>query len=102
MKNLDNLDVEIGHLEFVVPDVVRNELEGLLKDPQKASEVAATLDLIKDFKTIPISGTFADPKLIDYVKKNRCMVATLDRKLKKQIKSHGGSVMSFSRDKIVL
>lgn len=102
VKNLDNLDVEIGHLEFVVPDVVRNELEGLLGDPEKSSKITTTLDFIKNFKTIPISGTFADPKLIDYVKKNRCMVATLDSKLKKQIKANGGSVMSFSRDKIVL
>ncbi|MCY4491584.1 MAG: twitching motility protein PilT [Thaumarchaeota archaeon] len=102
VKNLDSLDVEIGHLEFVVPQVVRNELEALKEDPTKATIITATLNFIKNFKTIPIQGTFADPKLVDYVKTNRCMVATLDRKLKKQIKSNGGSVMSFSRDRIVI
>lgn len=102
VKNLDSLGVEIGNLEFVVPQAVRSELERLSENPAKAAEIAATLDLVRDFRTAPIPGTFADPGLVDYAKKSRCIVGTMDRKLKKQIKACGGSVLSFSNDRIVL
>ena len=35
IKNIDNLDVEIGQITFVVPQVVKNELLELAKNPDK-------------------------------------------------------------------
>ena len=35
IKNIDNLDVEIGQITFVVPEVVKNELSKLAKSPKK-------------------------------------------------------------------
>lgn len=102
IKNLDNLDVEIGQITFVIPQVVKNELFELEKKPEKTQEIKSTLNYIKNFKIIPILGSFADKELLDYVSKNRVIVATLDKELKKQIKSNGSSIMSFSNDKIVL
>jgi len=102
IKNIDNLDVEIGQVTFVVPQVVQNELSELIKNPQKNQTVIATKDFIKNFKTIQISGNFADKELIRYVKKNTCIVGTMDKELKKQIKENGSSIMSFSNDKIIL
>lgn len=102
IKNIDNLDVEIGQITFVVPQVVQNELSQLIKNPQKNQTAHITQDFIKNFKTIPISGNFADKELVDYVKKNKAIIGTIDKNLKKQIKEYGGSVMSFSNDKIVL
>jgi len=102
IKNIDNLDVEIGQITFVVPQVVKNELSELLKNPRKTQNIQSTLNYIKNFKTIPISGTFADKELIDYVTKNKAIVATMDKELKKQIKNLGSSIMSLSNDRIVL
>lgn len=102
IKNLDSLDTEIGSLEFVVPQIVLDELKVLLQDIKKSSSAAATLDFIKNFKTIPISGQSADSELVHHAKIHHCMVATMDRRLKKQIKANGGSVLSFSSNKIVL
>jgi hypothetical protein len=102
IKNLDNLDVEIGQITFVMPQVVKNELLQLEKNPEKKQDIQATLNYVKNFKTIPILGSFADKELIDYVSKNRVIVATMDRELKKQIKNNGSSIMSFSNNKIVL
>ena len=102
IKNIDNLDVEIGQVTFVVPQVVQNELSELIKNPQKNQTARITQAFIKNFKIISISGNFADKELIDYVKKNRSIIGTMDKELKKQIKEHGGSIMSFSNDKIVL
>ncbi len=102
IKNIDNLDVEIGQITFVVPQVVHNEISELIKNPQKNQIALRTRDFIKSFKIIPISGNFADKELIDYVKKNRVIIGTLDKELKKRIKEYGGSIMSFSNNKIVL
>ena len=102
IKNLDNLDVEIGQITFVIPQVVKNELLELEKNPEKKQDIQSTLNYIKNFKTIPILGSFADKELIDYVSKNRVIVATMDKELKKQIKILGSSILSIHNDKIVL
>ena len=102
IKNIDNLDVEIGQITFVVPQVVKNELSELAKNPEKNQDIQSTLNYIKNFKIIPILGTFADKELLDYVSNNKVIVATMDKELKKQIKNNGSSIMSFSNDKIVL
>jgi len=102
IKNFDNIDVEIGQITFVVPQVVQNEIAELIKNPQKTQIAVITKNFIKKFKTISISGNFADKELIDYVKKNKSIIGTIDKELKKQIKVYGGSIMSFSNDRIVL
>jgi len=102
IKNIDNLDVEIGQITFVVPQVVKNELSILTNNPKKEQDAQSTLNYIKNFKIIPIFGTFADKELLDYVLKNKVIVATMDKELKKQIKENGSSILSFSNDKIVL
>jgi len=102
IKNIDNFDVEIGQISFVVPQVVKNELSELEKNPEKKQDIKSTLNYIKNFKIIPILGSFADKELLDYVSKNRVIVATMDKELKKQIKNNGSSIMSFSNNKIIL
>lgn len=102
IKNIGNLDVEIGQVIFVVPQVVQNELSGLIINPKKQQDISQTLNFIKNFKVLPINGNFADKELIDYVKKNGSIIATMDKELKKQIKKHGGTIMSLSNDKIIL
>ena len=102
IKNIDNLDVEIGQITFVVPQVVQNELSELIKNPKKSNDIQLTLNYIRKFKVIPILGTFADKELLEYVSKNNAIIATMDKELKKQIKQYGSSIMSFSGNRIVL
>ena len=102
IKNIDNLDVEIGQVTFVVPQVVKNELSKLSNNSNKKNDIQSTLNYIKKFKIIPITGSFADKELLNYVSNNKAIVATMDKELKKQIKNQGSSIMSFSNDKIVL
>ena len=102
IKNIDNLDVEIGSISFVVPEVVKNELIKLQNNPEKKQDIDKTLNFIKKFKIIPIQGNFADKELLNYVKINRSIIGTMDKELKKQIKQVGSSILSFSQDKIVL
>jgi len=102
IKNLSTLDTEIGQIQFVVPEVVVNELETLSNEPNKKLDVEKTLEFIKKFKKISISGKFADKALCIHIENNGGIVATLDKELKNKIKSLGGSIISLSNDRIVL
>ena len=102
IKNLSQLDTEIGQIQFVVPTVVINELNQLLSNEAKKNYASITLEYIKKLKTIPMNGRFADKEMILYVRNNGGIIATMDRELKNKIKENHGSVISFSNDRIVL
>ena len=102
IKNISRIDTDIGPLNFLVPSVVEGELERLQTDLTKNKEAQITLNYIKKLKKISILGSFADKAIIDYVKKNGGLVATLDKELKNKIKQSGGSILSVSNDRIVL
>ena len=102
IKNIDNIDVEIGPISFVVPKVVQNELFKLKNDIKKKQDILTTLNFIKNFKIIPINGKYADKELINHVKSNGGIIGTMDKELKKEIKKNGGSIISFSNDRITL
>jgi hypothetical protein len=102
IKNLDSVNTEIGQIQFVVPSAVLNELKKLSKTQEKKQDATITLVFAQNLKTIEISGKFADQAIIEHVRKHGGITATMDKELKDKIKSLGGSVMSFSNDKIVL
>ena len=102
IKNISNIETEIGSLQFLIPNVVENELQNLSKDEKKKIDALATLEFSKKLKKISISGNFADNALIDYIKKHGGMIGTMDKKLKDEVKKSGGSIISFSNDRIVL
>ena len=102
IKNIDNLDTEIGSISFTVPEVVKNELNRLLQIPEKNKEITITLNFIKNFKIISINGIYADQELINYVKNNRSIIGTMDKGLKNKIKKLDSSILSIHNDKIIL
>lgn len=102
IKNIDNLDTEIGSIYFTVPEVVKNELIRLQQIPEKNQEITATLNFIKKLKIIPINGVYADQELINYVKNNRSIIGTMDKDLKNKIKKLDSSILSIHNDRIVL
>ena len=102
IKNLDSINVEIGEFQYVIPLVVLNELERLSKKSDKEQDIRKTLEFVRTLNTVPISGKVADNAITDHIKKHGGIVATIDKDLKNKIKSLGGSIMSFSNDKIVL
>ena len=99
---MNDLDVEIGNLEFIVPEIVVKELNHLCNDDSKGKIALQTLEFIKSFETNSISGITADDGILNFVKENGGIVATVDKELKSKIKENGGSVLSIHNDKIVL
>ena len=102
IKNIDSVETDIGPLSFIVPQIVKKELEHLAVDPDKKMISEQTLDFIKNFKTNDIDGNDADSAILDYIKENRSIVATMDRELKNKIRQLGSSILSIHNDKIVL
>ncbi len=102
IKNIDSIETEIGILSFIVPKIVRKELEHLINDPNKKVISEQTLNFIKNFKTNDIDGNTADIGILDYIKNNPSIVATMDKEFKNLIKKSGSSVLSIHNDKIVL
>ncbi len=102
IKNIDFIETEIGSLSFIVPKIVKRELEHLCVDPDKKIISEQTLNFIKNFKTNDIDGTDADSAILDYIKENRSIVATMDKELKNKIKQLGSSILSIHNDKIIL
>ncbi|HEU04712.1 hypothetical protein LCGC14_1575010 [marine sediment metagenome] len=102
IKNIDNIEAEIGQINFVIPNTVKNELEKLCTNENKKLEAKATLNFIKNLRTIPISGNYADDAILSYVKEHGGMIATMDKELKNKAKSLGSSIITLSSDRIIL
>lgn len=102
IKNLATLDTDIGFIQFLVPDIVIAELDKLVKKEEKTREATNTIQYIKGFKRIKIGGSFADDSILQYIKDNGGVIATIDKDLKYKIKKHGGSVVSIANNRIVL
>ena len=102
IKNIDSVNTEIGQIQFVVPSVVLGELERLSKTEEKRQDATTTLEFAQNLKTVEMSGKFADQAIIDHIRNNGGMTATMDKELKNKIKGLNGSIISFSNDKIVL
>lgn len=102
IKNMSNLGVEIGEISFVIPRIVVSELNTLSRNNSKSDKAAAALDYIRNKKILDINGDFADKEILNHVKSHGGIVATMDRELKILVKAAGGSIISFSNDKMVL
>jgi uncharacterized protein len=102
ITNISNIQTEIGSIEFVVPLVVKNELNSLILNEKKKKKVEKTLELVSKLRIKEIDGKIADHEITEYIKKNGGIVATIDKILKQKIKEVGGSVISLSKNKIIL
>ena len=102
IKNIDCIETDIGPLSFIVPKIVKKELQHLASDPDKKIISEQTLDFIKNFKTNDVDGNNADSAILDHIQGNRSIVATMDKELKNKIKQYDSSILSIHNDKIVL
>ena len=102
IKNLDSIELDIGSLTFLVPNVVFKELEKLQNSKTKKDDVQKTLEFIKKFKRISIGGLYADKEILNFVKSKKSFVGTMDKELKKKIKSYGSNIISLHNDNLIL
>ena len=102
IKNLDSIELDMGSLTFLVPNVVFKELEKLQNSKTKKDDVQKTLEFIKKFKRISIDGLYADKEILNFVKYKKSFVGTIDKELKKKIKNYGSNIVSLHNDNLIL
>jgi len=105
IKNINNLETEIGPIQFIVPNVVIMELNKLSNNVKKHKIAIQALLFAKTLKLIQMTGQekdLVDNIIFSNIKCNGGITATLDVKLKNRIKKIGGSIMSLSNDKIII
>lgn len=99
IRNLDDPDVVF--LEFVVPDVTLRELERLAAHPFKGRLASRALAMAGTMKRLHMPGDYADTSILERVRARGGTVATVDRRLKRMVKSAGGHVVSIHDDTIL-
>ena len=102
IRNVDGAGVDVGQIVYVVPEAVVSELERLTKSPAKRHDAAGALRLAGEMRRIKMPGGYADRAILDHVRERGGFVATIDRKLKADVKSAGGHIVSLHDDCIVL
>ena len=102
IRNIENFQIDLGDLKWLVPTVVEDELIKLKNNLKKKDDIEKTLNYIKNLEKIQIPGEFADKEILKFIKNYRTFVGTMDKELKNQIKRNGSSVISFSKDYLIL
>ena len=105
VKLLDNLVMQYGKINFLIPDVVIDELENLVNNPTyKISQNAKTvLEVTKRFEIIKTKKlNYADDSIVDYALNYKCAVATMDKNLIQRLISSKVMVFSLRNNKLLI
>jgi uncharacterized protein len=102
IKGIDQVEGEYGKLNFLVPDLVIEELKRLeqLSGPKKAM-LAKTAITISSSKANVIKVTesrHVDDAIIHYALNHNCAVATIDGNLKRRLLENNILVLTLSKN----
>jgi hypothetical protein len=104
IKLVDKLVMQYGRINFLIPEVVIEELKNLVNNPSyKSSQSAKTvLKLTKKFEIINTKRLhYTDDSIIDYAINYKCAVATMDKNLIQRLISSKVTVFSLSNNKLL-
>lgn len=104
VKGMDELEARFGKVNFLIPTAVIKELNKLASSTgvKRAKEAKLTLDLISKFKIVRLDSVVADDAIIDYAARRKCMAATIDNELKNKLQRNGMSVVTLSKNKLIV
>ena len=106
LQNIGGIESALGRLQFVIPNIVAEELKHLERHsgPKRSRMARAALSLIgSKFNLIdlPLSN-YADESIIKYSSCHNCAVATLDRELKNRLIKNKVLVITLRDDKLII
>ena len=106
IKNVERVENELGHLEFIVPDVVIEELKRLeAKAGPKRSTLAKTALGLAGAKFTMVKvprAVHVDDSIVEYATEKKCAVATIDTNLRRRLIANGVLVLTLSRDRLTV
>jgi rRNA-processing protein FCF1 len=101
IKRLDELEVELGKVEFIVLEPTVRELRRLAsKHGVKAKKANAALNYVKNLKVVNLGDKKlkADSAILYYALKYRAAVATLDQELRDKLREEDVIVITLRED----
>jgi rRNA-processing protein FCF1 len=102
IKCIDKVEKEIGKLNFLVPDIVIEELKHLERSsaPKKSMIAKTAIDISSsNSKIVQVENCrYVDDAIINYAMSHNCAAATIDRNLKKRLLVNNILVMTLSNN----
>ncbi|HJS67844.1 MAG TPA: hypothetical protein VJ730_00335 [Nitrososphaera sp.] len=106
IKQVAKIESLLGRIDFLVPDIVKGELERLAEKagPKRSTLAKTALDLAKaKFKTVAVAkARHVDDSIIEYAIAHKCAVATIDTNLRRRLISNEVLVLTLSRDRLIV
>ena len=104
IKLFDSIVIQYGKINFLIPDVVIEELKSLVHNPSHKSSLSAktVLEITKKFEIINTKKlNYTDDSIIDYAINYKCAVATMDKNLIQRLISSKVMVFSLRNNKLL-
>lgn len=105
VKLLDNIIMQYGKINFLIPDLVIEELKTLANNPSYKSSISAKtlLEITKKFEIITTKKlSYTDDSILDYAINHKCAVATMDKNLIQRLVSSKVLVFSLRNNKLLI
>src|SRR5919106_3545330 len=103
IKLLDDITINYGKINFLIPDIVIEELNKLInRKSYKISQMAKTvLEIATQFEIVKTKKLrYTDDSLLDYAISYKCAIATLDKNLIKRALSQKIMVFTLINNKL--
>lgn len=105
IKQMNKVEAHLGKLNFLIPDIVMDELRRLEEwAGPKRSMIAKTAIEISNskFKVVKVTKTRdVDDAIIEYCVSHRCAVATIDTDLRRRLISNNVLVITLSKNRLM-
>ena len=108
IKQLGKIEAQLGKLDFLIPEIVIDELERLVEKagPKRSTLAKTALEVAKlksNFKIVTVArAKHVDDSIIDYATRNKCAVATIDTALRRRLISNKVLVLTLSKDRLIV
>jgi len=102
IKRIDQVETELGKLNFLVPDIVIDELKRLERTsgPKKSMIAKTAIDISSSkSKIVQVAKSrHVDDAIMEYAASHNCAAATIDRNLKKRLLANNVLVITLSNN----
>jgi rRNA-processing protein FCF1 len=106
IKQMDKVEAHLGKLNFLIPDIVMDELKRLEESTgPKRSMIAKTAIEISNskFKVVRVTKTRdVDDAIIEYCASHGSAAATIDTDLRRRLISNNVLVITLSKNRLII
>jgi rRNA-processing protein FCF1 len=106
IKRLAKIESQLGILDFLIPDIVQEELERVAQNagPKRSRLAKTALELARaKFNAVALApAKHVDDSIIEYAIAQKCAVATIDTNLRRRLISNQVLVLSLHKDNLII